>query len=79
MRIQIFTDINLWPPDPFEYLHESFPRVGPSLAFAIEPLKQNLRGKMSIGRTLLQIIGYGVIVQMPLNPGFRPPKHLTFP
>ena len=34
---------------------------------------------MAIGRALLQIIRYGVIVQMPLNSGFRPPQHLTFP
>jgi len=58
---------------------DPFPGVGPSLAFAIEPLEQNPRGKMAIGRTLPEIIRYGVIVQMPHHTDLSPAEHLTFP
>ena len=41
MRIEILADINPRPSNPFQGLHKTLPGVGPSLAFAVEPLEQN--------------------------------------
>ena len=79
MRIQILADIYPRPTNPSHDLHKTLPSVGPSLAFTIEPLEQNPRGKMAKGRAFIQIIRCGVIIEMPFNPGFCPTQHLSFP
>ena len=73
MRIQVFADIRSWPSNPFECLQIASPRIAPALALAIEPLKQDSRRMMTIGRTHLRIVRYGVIVQMPLHAVLGPP------
>ena len=79
MRTQVFADIQSRPPNPFECLHKAFPGVGPTLAFAVNPLKQDSGCIIPIGRAQLRIVRYGVIIQMPFNAGFCPPQHLPFP
>ena len=48
MRIQVYADVRSRPPDPLKRLQISFPGIGPALALAVDPLKQDSRQVMPV-------------------------------